>query len=60
LGYAGWGAGQLESELAQGAWLVAPLDVRLVFEVGAEAMWETVLRDLGIDPATLVSTPGVH
>jgi len=60
LGYAGWGAGQLESELAQGAWLVAPLNARFVFDVGAESMWETVLRDLGIDPATLVATPGVH
>ncbi len=60
LGYAGWGAGQLESELAQGAWIVAPLDARLVFEVEPEALWESVLRDLGIDPATLVSTPGIH
>ncbi len=60
LGYAGWGAGQLESELAQGAWIVAPLSTQMVFEVDAEALWERVLRDLGIDPATLVATPGVH
>ena len=32
LGYAGWGPGQLERELAQGAWLVAPASARLVFE----------------------------
>ncbi len=60
LGYAGWGAGQLESELAQGAWIVAPLASHTVFEAALETMWETVLHDLGIDPATLVSTPGVH
>jgi putative transcriptional regulator len=60
LGYAGWGAGQLEAELAQGAWLVAPLSNRAVFEVDADDLWERVLRDLGIDPATLVATPGVH
>jgi putative transcriptional regulator len=60
LGYAGWGAGQLESELVQGAWLVAPLTSRVVFEVDPDVMWERVLRDLGIDPATLVATPGVH
>jgi putative transcriptional regulator len=60
LGYAGWGAGQLESELAQGAWIVAPVDSHFVFEAGAETLWESVLRDLGIDPATLVATPGVH
>jgi len=60
LGYAGWGAGQLESELAQGAWLVAPLEPRFVFEVEAGVLWARVLRDLGIDPATLVATPGIH
>jgi len=60
LGYAGWGAGQLESELAQGAWLVAPLASRVVFDLAPDSMWERVLRDLGIDPATLVATPGVH
>lgn len=60
LGYAGWGAGQLESELAQGAWLVAPLASRVVFEVEPDALWEHVLRELGVDPATLVATPGVH
>jgi putative transcriptional regulator len=60
LGYAGWGAGQLEAELVQGAWLVAPLSSHTVFEIDPEVMWERVLRDLGIDPATLVATPGVH
>lgn len=60
LGYAGWGAGQLEAELAQGAWLLAPADPRLVFEVRVEAMWETVLRGLGVEPATLVAGRGVH
>jgi putative transcriptional regulator len=60
LGYAGWGAGQLEAELTQGAWIVAPLATRFVFEVATESVWDHVLRDLGIDPATLVATPGVH
>lgn len=60
LGYAGWGPGQLEGELAQGAWLVAPLERTLVFEVPAERMWETVLRGMGIDPGSLIPTTGVH
>jgi len=60
LGYAGWGSGQLESELSQGAWLVAPLSPEDVFDVDADSMWEHVLRGLGVDPATLVSTSGVH
>lgn len=60
LGYAGWGSGQLEEELAAGAWIVAPLSADLVFGVESDRMWECVVRGLGIDPATLVSTSGVH
>jgi putative transcriptional regulator len=60
LGYAGWGPGQLESELAQGAWLLAPLEREVLFEVDLDAMWEYVVRSLGIEPATLAPTHGVH
>ncbi len=60
LGYAGWGGGQLETELAQGAWVVAPLSPEIVFDVPAEEMWEHVLREMNIDPATLIATAGVH
>jgi putative transcriptional regulator len=60
LGYAGWGPGQLESELAQGAWLIAPADRRVVFDVTPEDMWVHVVRSLGIEPATLVASRGVH
>jgi putative transcriptional regulator len=60
LGYAGWGEGQLELELAQGAWVVAPLSPDVVFDVPVEDMWEHVLRAMNIDPATLISTAGVH
>lgn len=60
LGYAGWGPGQLEGELAQGAWVVAPLAPDAVFDVPEDDVWMHVWRTLGIDPATLVSTPGVH
>jgi len=60
LGYAGWGDGQLEAELAQGAWVVAPLSADVVFDVPVEAMWDHVLRAMNIDPGTLISTAGVH
>ncbi|MDH3519033.1 MAG: YqgE/AlgH family protein [Myxococcales bacterium] len=60
LGYAGWGPGQLEAELAQGAWLLAPVESRVVFEVEPEAMWTHVVRSLGIEPATLVASRGIH
>ena len=39
LGYAGWGPGQLEAELATGAWGVAPADERLVFDEDPQQKW---------------------
>ncbi len=60
LGYAGWGEGQLELELAQGTWLVAPLSLDVVFDVPADEMWDHVLSEMKIDPATLIATAGVH
>jgi putative transcriptional regulator len=60
LGYACWGPGQLEGELAEGAWLSAPVSSMTVFEVEPEAMWAHVLRELGIEPATLVPSRGIH
>lgn len=60
LGYAGWGPGQLENELAQGAWVVAPFSAEALFEVAEEELWEHCWSLLGIDPATVVPTPGVH
>jgi len=59
-GYAGWGPGQLDEELAQSAWLVADVDLDLVFEVAADAMWETAIRRLGADPSSLTTSHGVH
>jgi putative transcriptional regulator len=59
-GYAGWGAQQLESELAQGAWLTAGATAQLVFETPAERMWDAALRSLGIEPSSLVPGAGVH
>jgi putative transcriptional regulator len=60
LGYAGWSPGQLEEEIGQGAWIVAPASPRIVFDTAHDAMWEKVLEGLGINPATLVATAGVH
>ena len=60
LGYAGWGPGQLENELSEGAWITAPVSDEVVFDVEASGMWEHVVRSLGIEPATLVPTRGIH
>jgi putative transcriptional regulator len=59
-GYAGWGPGQLDVELAQSAWLIGSVDVDLVFDVEPGAMWETAIRRLGADPSSLQMSHGVH
>lgn len=58
LGYAGWGAGQLESELARNAWLVCPSDDFLLFGQNYELKWEHGLRKLGINPSQLSRDSG--
>jgi len=59
-GYAGWGAHQLESELAQGAWLTADVTPTLIFDTPPDRMWESALRSLGVEPGALVPGAGVH
>jgi putative transcriptional regulator len=59
-GYAGWGPGQLDEELAQSAWLMSDIELDLIFDVRASAMWETAIRRLGADPSTLTMGHGVH
>jgi putative transcriptional regulator len=46
VGHSGWGPGQLENELAQGAWLTLPATVEYIFHDGAD-LWETVTRQIG-------------
>jgi putative transcriptional regulator len=59
-GYAGWGPGQLDEELAHSAWLMAEVELDLVFDVDAGQMWETAIRRLGADPSALQTSHGVH
>ncbi len=60
VGYAGWGPGQLDREIAASGWLTLEVDPALIFGVPAEDMWEAALRRLGADPAGLQTSPGVH
>ena len=59
-GYAGWGPGQLDAELEHSAWLMADVELDLVFDVDPGAMWETAIRRLGADPSALQASHGVH
>lgn len=58
LGYAGWGAGQLEEELLRNDWLLASPSPQLLFETPATQQWLQALRTQGIDPACLSMQPG--
>ena len=55
LGYAGWGDGQLMDEIVRNDWLTAPLSEDLLFAENTEGVWESALRSVGLDPASLPS-----
>ena len=58
LGYAGWGPGQLESELQTNSWLAVAADEDIIFGRNNSTKWNRALKKLGIDPAMLSSESG--
>lgn len=58
LGYAGWGAGQLEQEMTGESWFLAPGDKDLLFETPARRKWSAIFAAMGIDSSHLVSGAG--
>lgn len=58
LGYAGWGPGQLESEIAANGWLTCPATGELVFDTADPEKWEAALGSLGVSPLMLSSECG--
>ena len=58
LGYAGWAAGQLESEIKQNAWISGPASSDIIFRTPVEKRWEMAARKLGIDLDLLSSDVG--
>lgn len=58
LGYAGWSAGQLESEIQANGWLHCPADLELIFDPDIEGKYTRALAKIGIDPSHLVSDAG--
>jgi len=59
-GYAGWGPGQLDTELAESAWLTLDVDPDLVFDTPPAMLWEAAIRRLGAAPSALQTSHGVH
>lgn len=58
LGYAGWGAGQLEGEIAQNGWLVCEATAELIFDVPNEGKWQAALESIGVAALVLSAEGG--
>jgi putative transcriptional regulator len=58
LGYAGWGAGQLEQEMAHNAWLSGPASLDILFTIPAEQRWTRAATLLGIDIGAISNDVG--
>ena len=58
LGYAGWGAGQLEAELQQNAWLIGEVEEDFIFDPDLGGKWLAALAMIGVDPAMMSDEMG--
>ncbi|MDX3925523.1 MAG: YqgE/AlgH family protein [Shinella sp.] len=58
LGYAGWGAGQIENEITSNGWLTCPAQEDLIFDMGLEDKYDRALALMGITPAMLSTEAG--
>ena len=58
LGYAGWGAGQLEQELRENAWLTVQADDHVLFDTALDERWGAAVALVGVNPANLTSYSG--
>ena len=58
MGYAGWGPGQLEAEIAADAWHVTEADESILFDIAPESRWRATMARDGIDPARIAVRGG--
>jgi putative transcriptional regulator len=58
LGYAGWGAGQLEMELVDNSWLTVPGNSKIIFDTPDQMKWKSAAAALGIDISLFGNTIG--
>lgn len=58
LGYAGWGAGQLEQEMGRHGWFVTPGNDELLYGCDVKSRWANAFRSAGIDPRLLATESG--
>ena len=58
LGYAGWAAGQLDSEMASNTWLSCPADEQIIFNTPIAERWKAAANLIGVDLSLLSSDAG--
>ena len=58
LGYAGWAAGQLDSEIASNTWLSCPADEQIIFNTPVEERWKAAAKLIGVDLSLLSNDAG--
>src|SRR5579859_5249292 len=58
LGYAGWDGGQLEEEIRANAWLCAPVEAGIIFDLPFESRWHAAARLLGVELSRISSISG--
>jgi putative transcriptional regulator len=58
LGYAGWDGGQLEDEIRANAWLSAPVEAGIIFDLPFESRWHAAARLLGVELSRISSISG--
>ena len=58
LGYAGWAAGQLDSEIASNTWLSCPADEQIIFNTPVGERWKAAAKSIGVDLSLLSNDAG--
>lgn len=58
LGYAGWGAGQLDEELRDNVWLTVPAEPDLIFDADHDSKWERAMALIGAEAHNLSGIAG--
>ena len=58
LGYAGWGTGQIESEIVANGWIHCDADPQIIFDTDHEAKWQTAIGKLGVAVSGLSAEAG--
>ena len=57
IGYSGWSPGQLENELKEKSWIIAPGTIENIFDTDADNLWKDVLEDMGKEYGIMANFP---